>query len=116
MLPYYVIVPLEGATGGVQFREIATEESRAHYASIAQPHDSAAGKEVDPPACVAQGAASTFYAAAMQLIDDRDPSVLAAVSAAWNKKKVRQLPPKPAAHALAKPWLMFGLATGARGT
>ena len=92
-----MIVPLEGAAGGVQFREIATEESRAHYASIAQPHDSAAGKEVDPPACVAQGAASTFYAAAMQLIDDRDPSVLAAVSAAWNKKKVRQLPTKPAA-------------------
>ena len=99
-LPYYVIVPLEGAPGSVAFRQIATAESQAHYAAAAHPsgpaatsqrlRDSCAGMagEVEPPPCVVAvdpGASAPFYSTAMGLIDDHDPSVLAAVSAQWKK-------------------------------
>lgn len=103
-LPYYVIVPLEGAPGSVAFRKIATAESQTHYAAAAHPSGPAAtsqrlrdshaaaaedaGGEVEPPPCVVAidpGASAPFYSTAMGLIDDGDPSVLAAVSAQWKK-------------------------------
>ena len=99
-LPYYVIVPLEGAPGSVAFRQIATAESQAHYAAAAHPSGPAANSqrlrdsctgtagEVEPPPCVVAvdpGASAPFYSTAMGLIDDHDPSVLAAVSAQWKK-------------------------------
>ena len=42
--------------------------------------------EAEPPPCVVvDGAAAPFYSTAMELIDDKDPSVLAAVSEHWKK-------------------------------
>lgn len=103
-LPYYVIVPLEGAPGSVAFRQIATAESQSHYAAAAHPSGPAATSqrlrdsyataaedtagEGEPPPCVVAvnaGASAPFYSTAMGLIDDNDPSVLATVSAQWKK-------------------------------
>jgi hypothetical protein len=109
-LPYYVVLPLSAAAGSVIFRTIATEESAARYADVANPDGAAATAqrerergddgggggggadstvELEPPPCSGPplgAAAGPFYSTAMELIDSPDPSVFAAVAAAWKKQ------------------------------
>ena len=100
-LPPYVVLPVQSVAMSAIFRKIATEDSRAYYASSVDPQGWAAQErrerldedgvtEVEPPSCTVSDPAmrgnGAFYHTMINLMDNLDPSVLGAVSAAWQKR------------------------------